>query len=83
VAQRNSSAAAERGGGVGVSMARNPKRTAMHELNKEQTLQIIANVCQKYGCEIIKLDFDRHILDLEGTDDAKEKCTQTLHALLD
>lgn len=78
-----SSMAAERGEGVGMSMARGPKKTATLQLNKSQTLQIIANVCQKHGCEIVKMDFDRHILDLEGTEDARVKCTEELHALLD
>jgi hypothetical protein len=81
-----SSMAAERGESVGMSMVRGPrgpKKTATHQLSKAQTLQIIASVCQKYGCEIVKMDFDRHILDLEGTEDAKLKCTEELHAFLD
>ncbi len=59
------------------------KRTAMHRLNKTETLQIIAHVCQRYGCEIIRLDFDRHILDLDGPADARKKCMQDLEVFLD
>lgn len=55
----------------------------MHKLNKLQTLQVIANICQKYGCEIRKVDVDRHILDIEGPADAQEKCRRELEVLLD
>jgi hypothetical protein len=55
----------------------------MYKLNKIQTLQLIANVCQRHGCEIRKVDLERHILDLQGPDDAQEKCRQELEALLD
>jgi hypothetical protein len=55
----------------------------MYKLNKDQALQVIANVCQKYGCEIRRVDLDRHILDIVGPDDAQEKCKQELEILLD
>ena len=55
----------------------------MYKLNKHQALQVIANVCQKYGCEILRVDLDRHILDIQGPDDAQEKCRQELEILLD
>jgi hypothetical protein len=54
----------------------------MHKLNKSQALQIIASVCQKHGCEIRRLDLERNVLDLQGTDDAQEKCRQELEILL-
>lgn len=55
----------------------------MNKLNKLQTLQIIANVCQRHGCEIRTVDLDRHILDIGGPTDAQEKCKQELEVLLD
>ena len=55
----------------------------MHKLNKLHTLQIIASVCQRYGCGIRKVDLDRHVLDLEGPDAAQEKCRQELEIFLD
>lgn len=55
----------------------------MQKLNKLQILQIIANVCQRYGCEIRRVDLDRHILDIEGPVDAQEKCKQDLEVFLD
>jgi hypothetical protein len=61
----------------------NTIRQRKHKLNKLQALQIIANVCQKHGCEIRKVDLDRNILDLQGSDDAQEKCKQELEVLLD
>jgi hypothetical protein len=66
-----------------VAADRNPKRTAMQKLNKLQTLQVIANVCQRYGCEIRKVDLDRQILDIGGPDEAQEKCRHDLAVLLD
>ena len=54
----------------------------MYKLNKHQTLQVIVNICQKYGCEIRNIDLDRNILDIQGTDDAQEKCRQELQILL-
>jgi hypothetical protein len=59
------------------------KRSGMFKLNKDQALQVIASVCQKYGCEIRKVDLERYILDIEGPDDAQEKCKQELKILLD
>jgi hypothetical protein len=55
----------------------------MHRLNKLQALQIIANVCQRYGCEVRKVDLDRHILDIQGPADAQEKCRRELEIFLD
>jgi hypothetical protein len=55
----------------------------MGSLNRLQTLQIIASVCQRYGCEIRRVDLDRHILDIQGPDDAQEKCKQALEVFLD
>lgn len=55
----------------------------MRKLNKIETLQIIASVCQRYGCEIVKLDFDNRILDLGGPDEARTKCQQELEVFLD
>ena len=55
----------------------------MYKLSKIQTMQVIANVCQKYGCEIRKMDPDRRILDLRGPEEAQEKCKQDLQVLLD
>lgn len=66
-----------------VTAGRKPKRKAMYKLNKLQTLQLIANVCQRYGCEIRKVDLDRHILDIEGPVDAQERCRQELEVYLD
>jgi hypothetical protein len=58
------------------------KSASMHKLDKLQALQVIANVCQRHGCEIRKVDLDRHILDLQGSDDAQEKCRQELEIFL-
>ncbi|MEJ2641285.1 MAG: hypothetical protein P8010_17095 [Desulfosarcinaceae bacterium] len=54
----------------------------MNKLSKSQALQIIAHVCQRHGCEIRKVDLEQNILDLEGTDEAQEKCKQELEILL-
>jgi glycine cleavage system pyridoxal-binding protein P len=58
------------------------KNIIMDKLNKSQALQVIANVCQKYGCEIRRLDLERNILDIQGTEEAQEKCKQDLEILL-
>lgn len=55
----------------------------MRKLNKLQTLQIIATVCQRNGCEIRKVDLAKHILDIQGPEDAQEKCRQELEVFLD
>ena len=52
-------------------------------MDKLQAFQIIANVCQKYGCEIRKVDLDRHILDIDGPAEAQEKCKRELEVFLD
>ncbi len=64
-------------------MVRKSKNRAELKLNKTQTLQIIANVCQRHGCEVLKVDFDKRVLDIQGPADAKKKCMQELEVLLD
>jgi hypothetical protein len=67
----------------GMRAGRKPKRKAMQKLNKLQTLQVIATVCQRYGCEIRKVDLDNHILDIKGPAEAQEKCRRELEVFLD
>jgi hypothetical protein len=69
---------------AGISMKKGPQKrsVAMNKLSKSQALQIIAHVCQRHGCEIRKVDLEQNILDLEGTDEAQEKCKQELEILL-
>ena len=55
----------------------------MRQLSKSQALQIIANVCQRHGCEIRKVDLDKRLLDIQGPDDAQEKCKKELEIFLD
>lgn len=52
-------------------------------LDHSQTLLIISNICQKYGCEIKKIDLEKHVLDIEGPPAAQEKCAEELEAFLD
>jgi hypothetical protein len=67
----------------GIRASPQPKRMSMQKLNKLQTLQIIATVCQRYGCEIRSVDLEKHILDIKGPADAQEKCRQELEVYLD
>jgi hypothetical protein len=69
---------------VGIFMKRDLKtrKIVMHKLNTSQALQVIANVCQRHGCKIRRLDLERNILDLQGTDAAQEKCKQELEIWL-
>ena len=69
--------------GTGRMIDRKSKKTAMYKLSKMQTMQVIASVCQKYGCEIRKVDLEKRILDLQGPEDAQERCKQELQVLLD
>jgi hypothetical protein len=69
--------------GRSLRKSENYRRSDMRKLNKSQALQIIANVCQRHGCEIRKVDLDKHILDIQGPADAQDKCKQELEIFLD
>lgn len=51
-----------------------------------QILQIIKRVCEKYGCEIQEIDFEKQVLNIEGPPDqpgVREKCVEELEQMLE
>lgn len=55
----------------------------MVKLRDDQILQIITTICQRNGCEIKKIDLERHKVDIDGPLDAQENCHYELIAFLD
>ena len=51
-------------------------------LKDEQLLTIVKNVVEQNGCHLVDIDFDNHILNIEGSDDAQARCALALEEIL-
>lgn len=51
-------------------------------LKDEQLLTIVKNVVEQNGCRLIDIDFDNHILNIEGSDEAQTRCALALEKVL-
>jgi phage tail tube protein FII len=51
-------------------------------LKDEQLLTIVKNVVEQNGCRLIDIDFDNHILNIEGSDEAQARCALALEEVL-
>ncbi|MDP4856578.1 MAG: hypothetical protein NWR42_04155 [Desulfobacterales bacterium] len=54
----------------------------MTELNDAQLLTVVQNVVEKHGCKIVDFDFDKKIINLEGSEDAKADCARAIAEIL-
>jgi hypothetical protein len=44
---------------------------------------ILKSTVEDHGCEIESVDFDRHVINLKGPDDAVAACAEAIANLLD
>jgi ribosome maturation factor RimP len=51
-------------------------------LKDEQLLTIVKNVVEQNGCRLVDIDFEKHILNIEGTDENQARCAQALEEVL-
>ena len=51
-------------------------------LKDEQLLTIVKNVVEQHGCRLVVIDFDNHILNIEGSDEAQARCALALEDVL-
>jgi ribosome maturation factor RimP len=54
----------------------------MSELRDDQLLTIVKNVVEQHGCRLVDIDFDQHILNIEGPDEAQAQCAMALEQVL-
>jgi hypothetical protein len=50
----------------------------MNELRDDQLLTIVKNVVEQNGCRLVEIDFERQILNIEGSDEAQAQCAVAL-----
>jgi hypothetical protein len=51
-------------------------------LKDEQLLTIVKNVVEQNRCRLIEIDFDNHILNIEGSEEAQARCALALEDVL-
>lgn len=51
-------------------------------LKDEQLLTIVKNVVEQNGCRLVDIDFDNHILNIEGSEEAQARCAVALEDVL-
>jgi ribosome maturation factor RimP len=54
----------------------------MTDLRDDQLLTIVKNVVEQHGCRLVDIDFDRHILNIEGPEEAQAQCAVALEQVL-
>ncbi len=54
----------------------------MNELRDDQLLTIVKNVVEQHGCRLVDIDFDQHLLNIEGPDKAQAQCAIALEQVL-
>jgi len=54
----------------------------MNTLRDDQLLTIVKNVVEQNGCRLVDIDFDKHILNIEGSDEDQARCAVALEQVL-
>lgn len=54
----------------------------MNTLREDQLLTIVKNVVEQNGCRLVDIDFDNHILNIEGSEEAQAQCALALEEVL-
>ena len=55
----------------------------MDNLSSEQFLTLVKNIVEKHGCKIVDFDLQKRILNIEGPEEAQEKCATALSEIFD
>jgi ribosome maturation factor RimP len=51
-------------------------------LKDEQILTIVKNVVEQHGCRLVDIDFEKHILNIEGSEEDQARCAVALENVL-
>jgi hypothetical protein len=54
----------------------------MKELREDQLLTIVKNVVEQNGCRLVEIDFEKHILNIDGPEEAQARCAVALQDVL-
>jgi hypothetical protein len=54
----------------------------MNALKDDQLLTIVQNIVDQNGCRLVEIDFEKHILNIDGPADAQTRCAQALEDVL-
>jgi hypothetical protein len=54
----------------------------MSEMREDQLLTIVKNVVEQNGCRLVEIDFEKHILNIDGPEDAQARCAIALQDVL-
>jgi len=54
----------------------------MNALRDDQLLTIVKNVVEQHGCRLVDIDFDKHTLNIEGSDEDQARCALALEEVL-
>jgi hypothetical protein len=58
------------------------ERSMNAPLRDDQLLTIVKNVVEQNGCHLVDIDFDNHILNIEGSEEAQARCALALEDVL-
>jgi phage tail tube protein FII len=54
----------------------------MGELREDQLLTIVKNVVEQNGCQLVEIDFENHVLNIDGPEDKQAACALALQDVL-
>lgn len=54
----------------------------MNALRDDQLLTIVKNVVEQNGCRLANIDFENHILNIEGSEESQARCALALEEVL-
>ncbi len=46
-------------------------------------LNLVKNTVERHGCRLVDVDFDQHVVNLDGPDDAMETCAIALAEIME
>lgn len=51
-------------------------------LRDDQLITIVKNVVEQHGCRLVEIDFENHILNIEGSEEDQARCARALEEVL-
>jgi hypothetical protein len=54
----------------------------MGELREDQLLTIVKNVVEQNGCRLVEIDFENHVLNIDGPEENQARCALALQDVL-
>jgi hypothetical protein len=55
---------------------------SVNTLRDDQLLTIVKNVVEQNGCRLVDIDFDNHVLNIEGSEEDQARCALALEEVL-